>query len=230
MKLILENWREFEHQLKIEEEFKQHQEDLREILRSNGWGEDLLLEFSLSGIGSSIASGVSSAWAAIKGKLQQAKDWTYEKYLSAVKPLINKIQEIIDWGRQRGLLGRHRARDEKHAFELLKTKKYIKLGYTFLSALVGTVLDQITELPEKIEIIKNFISAASSASWEDLCTMLSIPCEEIGELVGSLKTFGTDMKRTYGAQADRLDLRHPRSAPEEGWATLGRDEFEYAEQ
>ena len=73
---------------------------------------------------------------------------------------------------------------------------------------------------------RRYLKEGSDYDWDSF----GFSDEEIGELVGSLKTFGTDMKRTYGAQADRLDLRHPRSAPEEGWATLGRGEFEYAEQ
>jgi len=224
VKLMLENWRLYEHAVTAEQEFKRHQEELREILRTHGWDEQLIVEFS------SFGSAVSGAWGTIKTKLQQAKDWTYDKYLSAIKPLIQKIKEIITWAGQKGYVDQGTARKEEHAFDLLSTKKYIKLGYAFISALAGLVLNNITEIPEKVKVITDFIKNASRGSIEDLCTLLGLPCDELKQLTGSLKSFGPDMDRTYGAKAGELDLRHPSSAPEGGWGTLGQGEFEFAQE
>ena len=183
-----------------------------------------MLEFS------SFGSAISGAWSAIKTKLQQAKDWTYDKYLSAMRPLVQKIKEIITWAEGKGYIDQATARREEHAFDLLSTKKYIKLGYAFVSALAGLILDQVVEMPQKIKIVTDFIQDASRGAIDELGTLFSIPCDELKQLTGSLKTFGSDMKRTQGApQTGNLDLRHPRNAPEGGWGTLGQGEFEYAE-
>jgi len=203
LKLLFENWRGYQDQLFIEKEI----EDLKSWLIAEGYytKEELLM----------LKEGaLSSAWNWVKGKLQDAKEWTYEQYVKFVKPLLAKLKGFILNLKKKGFLKKYRARMEMHAIDLFSTKKYIKLGAVFLSGMVGAILNQVMNIPEKIEALGNVLSLIKDGKWAAAAEAIGLPFDDIKALVGGLQNFGKDMDKTYGIGPDKV----------------GQGEFELAEE
>ena len=218
----MENWRGY-----LDE--AENEKVLKELFQC--WAESHGLEFSGSPILEEVLleSYLSDKWRQGKQKLQQAKDWGYEQYLKVVKPLIMKVKDLIGKLKKAGWLKKYGARALAHQFDLLGTKKYIKLGFVILSAVVGIIVDNVFAPAKAIEIIKSVVEAlkgfASTAGGKlkkagmgaltTLCSVLSIPCDELIELTGLLKSFGGDAEKT----SDVMSGEH-----------VGQGEFERAEE
>lgn len=201
MKLIMESWR-------VQQTWHGLQEELREWLVQENYftSEDIKL----------IEEGaLSSIRNFVKRKLEDAKAWTYEKYVSFVKPLLNKLVSFINKLKQKGILKKYRARFEIEAIKLFSTKKYIKLGAVFLAAITKILTSGILELPEIVEKVQKVLGFVQDGAWASAADELGLPFEDIKTLVGGLKSFGKDLKKTQ-------NITDP--------TQLGRGELEYAEE
>ena len=180
MKTIMENWRSQEAWHFIQEDLK------RWLVAENYFTNEemtLISEGTMGNIGNFL-----------KQKFQDAKEWTYQKYLSFVKPLLAKLEQLIATLKKKGLLKKYRARLETTSIKLFATKKYIKLGAVFLMGLVKILTAGIFELPEKLEIMTKIFGLLRDGKWAAAAEELGLPFDEIKELVGSLKSFGEDLK------------------------------------
>lgn len=201
MKLIMENWR-------TQQTWYELQEELREWLVHENYftSEDVKL----------IQEGtLSSIRNFVKRKLEDAKTWTYEKYVSFVKPLLNKLISFINKLKQKGILKKYRARLEVQAIKLFSTKKYIKLGAVFLTAMVKILTSGALELPEIVEKVQKVLGFVQDGAWASAADELGLPFEELKTLVGGLKGFRKDLEKTQ-------NVMDP--------SQLGRGDLEYAEE
>jgi len=197
MKLIFENWRQYQEYTTLEEDLKNW------LIAENYLDEDVILsEISLSG-----------AWGSIKRKFESMKEWTYEKYLNFIKPLLEKLINFIGTLRKKRLLGKWDARQEIQAINLFKTKKYIKLGAIFITGLLNALVS-LVNIPEKLQMLEVALSAIREGKWSAAFEVIDVPFKDVKELIKGLGNFGKDMKATSGL----------------GGPTLGQGEFEYAEE
>ena len=182
MKLLFENWR-------TQQSWYSLQGELKEWLVSESYltAEDVKL------IEEGAISDISSF---VKRKLTAAKAWTYEKYVSYVKPLLNKLIGFIKKLKEKGILKKYRARFEIEAIRLFSTKKYIKLGAVFLTAMIKVMTSGLLELPQILEKIQKVLGLVQDGAWASAADELGLPFEEIKILVGGLKGFGKDLKKT----------------------------------
>lgn len=139
---------------------------------------------------------ISDISSFVKRKLTAAKAWTYEKYVSYVKPLLNKLIGFIKKLKEKGILKKYRARFEIQAIKLFSTKKYIKLGAVFLTAMIKVMTSGLLELPQILEKIQKVLGLIQDGAWATAADEIGLPFEEIKALVGGLKGFGKDLKKT----------------------------------
>lgn len=203
MKQLMESWRGY-----LDE--AENESLLKELFRH--WAESHGIEFNGSPIleEALLESWLGDKWQQGKAKLQQMKGWGYEQYLKVVKPMIIKVKDLIGKLKEAGWLKKYPSRALADQFEMLGTKKYIKLGYIILSAVVGIIVDNVFAPKKAMEVIKAVIGAlkklgtttggklkkVGAGVLDGLCSLLSIPCDELMELTGLMKTFGADMQKT----------------------------------
>ena len=150
MKLILENWREYQQEAEFDAFIQEHFAwDLNEGIVD--WVIDK---------GNAVKDTVKNVIAAMK-------DWTHEKIVEFVRYMSEKLEEFIAALRKKGLLKRYKARSEVGAIKLLRTNKHIDLAVLIFSTIAkmtgGFIVDKVVKFPEIIEKVMNILEKPMAA-------------------------------------------------------------------
>ena len=142
MKLIMENWRLYEQQALLEQEFDQ-------FFKEHFMQVD-------EGVIDWVVDKATTVKDTIIGVIDGIKDWTHEKIVEFVKFMAGKLQKFVETLKEKGIYTHRQARKERQAITLLLTNKHIDLGVMVLSALAkmsgGFVVDQIVKVPETLKM------------------------------------------------------------------------------
>ena len=171
MKLIMENWRDYQEAANYEREFElffeQHFCQL----------DEGLIDWAISkgrGLKDTVVNTIGSM-----------KDWAHEKIVQYVKFMGQKLMDFFTKLKKKGLLGKNRARNEKRAIQLLLTNKHVDLAVMIFTTIAkmtgGYVLDKVVKLPEIIEQIFDLLENPVSAM-KDLLG-------DVGDVLDMIKKF-----------------------------------------
>ena len=154
MKLILENWREYQQEAEFDAFIQEHFAwDLNE-----GIVDDTVDWVINKG---------NAAKDTVKNVIAGMKDWTHEKIVEFVRYMSEKLEEFIAALRKKGLLKRYKARSEVGAIKLLRTNKHIDLAVLIFSTIAkmtgGFIVDKVVKFPEIIEKVMNILEAPEAA-------------------------------------------------------------------
>jgi len=171
MKLIMENWRNYQAAANYEREF------------------ELFFEHHFCQLDEGFID-----WAVSKGKgirdtvvntIGSMKDWAHEKIVEFVKFMGQKLMDFFTQLKKKGLIGKNQARNEKSAIQLLLTNKHIDLAVMIFTTIAkmtgGYVLEKIVQLPEIIEQIFDLLENPVSAM-KDLLG-------DVGDVIDMIKKF-----------------------------------------
>ena len=129
----MENWRLYEQQVLLEQEFDQFFNE--HFMQLDEGPVDW------------VVSKATSLKDTIIGVIDGIKDWTHEKIVQFVKYMGDKFIKFIDLLRSKGVFRKYRARDERNAVRLLMTNKHIDLAVMVFSAFSklsgGFVVDKL---------------------------------------------------------------------------------------
>ena len=148
MKLIMENWRIYEQEILLEQEFEQF------FNENFGTLEEGPVDWVL-GKANDIKNTVINV-------IDGMKNWTNEKIKGFVKFMANKLIQFIKLLRQKGIFKKYKARAETQAVKLLLTNKHIDLAVMIFSALAkltgGFVVDKVVEAPKIIKKLTDILN------------------------------------------------------------------------
>ena len=138
MKLLFENWREYQSQVLYEQEleffFNKHFGALDE------------------GIMADVINAGRTIKDAIINVIDDMKEWAEEKIVAFVKFMGQKMMAFIKELRSKGIFKKYQARKEMHSVKLLMTNKHIDLAVMIFTALAkltgGFAIDKIAQMPE----------------------------------------------------------------------------------
>ena len=153
MKLIMENWREYNQK----EEFDAF------IVEHFGGSVD-------EGFVDWVMDKGKAVTDTVKGVLQGMREWTHEKIVSFVKHMAQRLENWFSELRQKGILGKNSSRREISAIKLLRTNKHIDLGVLILSTIAkltsGFIIDKLVKLPEIVEKVLDILDNPMAAAKE----------------------------------------------------------------
>ena len=199
MKLIMENWRLYEQQVLLEQEFDQFfNEHFTQVDEGPvDW----------------VVNKATSLKDTIVGVIDGIKDWSNEKIVQFVKYMGDKFIKFIDLLRSKGVFRKYRARDERNAVRLLMTKKHIDLAVMVFSAYAklsgGFVADKLLKAPE---LMKKFLDLIENP------TLIKDFLDDTSDVVNMIKKFieyRKDRKslagqlgawQNFGGLAERLEM------------------------
>ena len=149
MKLLFENWRDYQSQVLYEQElesfFNKHFGVLDE------------------GIMADVINAGRTIKDAIVNVIDDMKDWAQEKIVAFVKFMGQKMMAFIKELRSKGIFKKYQARKEIHAVKLLMTNKHIDLAVMIFTALAkltgGFAIDKIAQMPEIIKKFKEVLDS-----------------------------------------------------------------------
>ena len=199
MKLIMENWRLYEQQTLLEQEFEQffneHFTQLDEgpidwVLKKANTVKDTII-------------------AVIDGM----KDWTHDKIVQFVKFMAEKLKKFVDILYRKGVYSWRNKNVEKGAIDLLLTNKHIDLGVMVFTALAkisgGFVVDKVLKAPE---ILKMFLDLLQDPT--QLGVLLGPEKAEVVRIVKKFIKYREDRKeltpltkvwKNYGGMAEKQE-------------------------
>jgi len=178
MNLLMENWRLYEQEMLLEQEFEQF------------FNEHFL----------SIEEGFVD-WAIDKGRevkdtvinvIDGMKDWTHEKIVKFVKFMGDKFRQFIAKLKEKGVFKKYRARAETKAIDLLMTNKHIDLAVMIFTTLAKITSGFVSETPE---VIKKILE------------LLENPISTFKEMVGDATELVDMIKKFIDFRKDREDLK-----------------------
>ena len=199
MKLLMENWRLYEQQVLLEQEFDQFFNE--HFMQLDEGPVDW------------VVSQATSLKDTIVGVIDGIKDWTHEKIVQFVKYMGDKFIKFIDLLRSKGVFKKYRARDERNAVRLLMTNKHIDLAVMVFSAYAklsgGFVADKLLKAPE---LMKKFLALIQDPTGlEELIGDAS----DIVEIIKKFIEYRKDRKtlagqlgawQNFGGLAERLEM------------------------
>ena len=150
MKLIMENWREYQQNAEFDAFIVEH---------FGGTVDEGFIDWVMDK-GKAVTD-------TVKGVIQGMKDWTHEKIVSFVRYMSEKLEAFMSTLRQKGILGKNRSRQEISALKLLRTNKHIDLAVLILSTIAkmtgGFIVDKVIKLPEIVEKILDILDNPQAA-------------------------------------------------------------------
>ena len=192
MKLLMENWRDYQSQMLYEQEFEDYFNKHFCIL------EEGVIDWAIN-------AGTTIKDAVVK-VIDDMKDWTKEKIISFVKFMGQKMQAFIAQLKAKGVFKKYRARGETEAVKLLMTNKHIDLAVMIFTAAAkltgGFVLEKIAQTPK---IVKKFLE------------ILENPVDTLKDLLGD---FSDVAKVIQKFMVYRKDLNDP-NFPFKQWSDFG---------
>jgi len=183
MKLLLENWRDYQSQMLYEQEFEEFFNKHFSILDE--------------GFISDIASAGRSIKDAVVNVIDDMKDWADDKIKQFVKFMGQKMQAFITQLKSKGVFKKYRARHETNAVKLLMTNKHIDLAVMIFTAAAkmtgGFALEKIIKAPEYLK---------------DFLELLADPIEKLKDKLGTGIDDVTKMIKKFTGY--RKDLNDPK--------------------
>tara|TARA_R100000008_G_scaffold84634_1_gene72551 strand:- start:527 stop:1144 length:618 start_codon:yes stop_codon:yes gene_type:complete len=193
MKLLMENWRDYQSQVVYEQEF------------------ETFFDKHFSALDEGIIDDVISAGRGIKDAvvnvIDDMKDWADDKIRQFVKFMGQKMEAFIAQLKSKGVFKKYRARHETNAVKLLMTNKHIELAVMIFTAAAkmtgGFALEKIIKVPE---YLKEFLE------------LLEDPIEKLKDKLGAGIGDVTKMIKKFIVY--RKDLNDPRLGYRD-WADYG---------
>lgn len=111
-----------------------------------------------------VGSFFSSAFAAVKSKIEDAAEWADNKMQSFIKASLEKLQDLLQFLRNHGFLKKYQTRRMQDVVGVFKRPEYLKLG----SSMILILTQKLAELGAKA--LLDFMSggtgtAAKAAIW-----------------------------------------------------------------
>jgi len=185
MKLLLENWRQYEETCEVENLVEQ-------IWRGDFVTEPLLLENEINLLEEGVAAFFQDAYSSVKSKVDQFQQWGQSKLESFIQAALEKLNSFLSITRQFAkthnikfllkLLPKYATRAKQHVLKVLMMPKYLKIGAGILAVIlqkaakigINALLDVISGgsasgakiinfIKENIEKIKLFMEGLVAA-------------------------------------------------------------------
>ena len=153
MKLIMENWREYQQNTEFDAFIVEH---------FGGTVDEGFVDWVMNK-GREITD-------TVKGVIQGMKDWTHDKIVDFVRYMSQKLEAMMAALKQKGVIGKNQKRREVSALKLLRTNKHIDLAVLILSTIAkmtgGFIVDKVIKLPEIVEKILDILDNPQAAVQE----------------------------------------------------------------
>jgi hypothetical protein len=166
----MENWRLYEQQTLLEQEFEQFFNE--HFTQLDEGPIDWVLEK---------ASTVKDTIIAV---IDGIKDWTHDKIVKFVKFMGDKLLKFIKLLRSQGVFKKYKARNEENAVKMLMTNKHIDLAVMIFSAFAkmsgGFVAEKLTQSPK---IMRKFLDLLEDP------TKIKDVLGDVSEIIEIIKKF-----------------------------------------
>ena len=185
MKLLLENWRQYEETCEVENLVEQ-------IWRGDFITEPLLLENEINLLEEGAAAFFQDAYSSVKSKIDQFQQWGQSKLESFIQAALEKLNSFLSTTRQIAkthniklllkLLPKYATRAKQDVLKVLMMPKYLKIGAGILAVIlqkaakigINVILDTISGgsasgakiinfIKENIEKVKLFVEGLVAA-------------------------------------------------------------------
>ena len=141
-------------------------------------------------------------WEKTKDTLNQMKGWARDKVVELVKIMGGKLIAFFNTLREKGVIGKNRAKIEINAVKALLTKDHIDLGVLILTAIFrlsgGVALEGLIKAPELLQKVLDILEMIKGGQHKEALTSLFGDIKELTSIVNKAAKYSKDVNEPVG--------------------------------